>query len=495
MMKKLIAVLFTGFVCSSCSEKQKHEITHVSTQGKEMTQLYLFQNTEEKENIKLKVKGKIPEWLEGEFIRNGPGIIKDKNGYVKSWFDGLAKLHSFTFQRGEVIYTTKFLKSEAYNIYQSTGEFDFQGFAQQSKTNSFSFIDFMLNIKNKKVINANVNVARINKQLVALTETPLPVVFDKSLNTLGPLDYDDNLPKNYSYESAHILKDPDTQASWNFLIKLGIFETAYQVYTIPHNSQERKLVASIPVSSISYMHSFSLAGRYVVLTDYPLRAKKPRDIGNGFIDAFSWQEKENTIIYVIDKESGKYWTFKTEPFFSFHHINGFEKDGKVCVDLIAYPTSQIVRDINSYPFIKNPDNKLIRLEMNFTDNKAEVKTLSSEHYEFPRLNDNFIGKENQYFYAMYSQEKGNGLIKYNLQNLGHHSWYEEGMYANEPVFVSRPDGQTEDDGVILSVVNDLKSKKSFLLVLSAKDLKEIARVDAPHLIPFGFHGQFYYSSS
>ena len=96
----------------------------------------------------------------------------------------------------------------------------------------------------------------------------------------------------------------------------------------------------------SYMHSFSLAGKYFVLVDYPLRAKKPQSIADGFIEAFSWFEKEPTIVYVIDRESGQFWSFCTESFFSFHHINGFEKEGKVYIDLIAYPNADIIYKVS-----------------------------------------------------------------------------------------------------------------------------------------------------
>ena len=41
-----------------------------------------------------------------------------------------------------------------------------------------------------------------------------------------------------------------------------------------------------------------------------------------------------------------------------------------------------------------------------------------------------------------------------------------------------------------SVVLDAASERSFLLVLDAGDLTELARAEVPHHIPFGFHGQF-----
>jgi carotenoid cleavage dioxygenase-like enzyme len=58
------------------------------------------------------------------------------------------------------------------------------------------------------------------------------------------------------------------------------------------------------------------------------------------------------------------------------------------------------------------------------------------------------------------------------------------------VFVAEPDAAEEDAGVLLSIVLDGERGSSFLLVLDARDLSELARAEVPHHIPFGFHGQF-----
>ena len=44
--------------------------------------------------------------------------------------------------------------------------------------------------------------------------------------------------------------------------------------------------------------------------------------------------------------------------------------------------------------------------------------------------------------------------------------------------------------MLLSVVLDAAAGRSFLVVLDAHTLEELARAEAPHHIPFGFHGQF-----
>ena len=45
-------------------------------------------------------------------------------------------------------------------------------------------------------------------------------------------------------------------------------------------------------------------------------------------------------------------------------------------------------------------------------------------------------------------------------------------------------------GVIVSVVLDGQGDRSFLLVLDAQTFEETGRAFAPHVIPFGFHGEF-----
>ena len=71
------------------------------------------------------------------------------------------------------------------------------------------------------------------------------------------------------------------------------------------------------------------------------------------------------------------------------------------------------------------------------------------------------------------------------------TWYAEGCYPGEPVFVADPGANEEGEGVLLSVVLDARRGTSFLLVLDAHSLAEIARAECPHHIPFSFHGNFF----
>ena len=87
------------------------------------------------------------------------------------------------------------------------------------------------------------------------------------------------------------------------------------------------------------------------------------------------------------------------------------------------------------------------------------------------------------------------IVKVNVQTGEAVTWFEDGCYPGEPVFVASPDSNAEDQGVLLSVVLDVNSHRSFLLVLNAASLTELARAEAPHHVPFGFHGNYLAAAS
>ncbi len=52
-----------------------------------------------------------------------------------------------------------------------------------------------------------------------------------------------------------------------------------------------------------------------------------------------------TRFLVVDKGDGTLIrTCETEAFFAFHHVNAFEEDKDLFVDLLAYPDDAVIRD-------------------------------------------------------------------------------------------------------------------------------------------------------
>ncbi|MFN4174080.1 MAG: carotenoid oxygenase family protein, partial [Parachlamydiaceae bacterium] len=215
-------------------------------------------------NVKLNIKGYFPEWLKGTFVRNGP-VDTFLNGISnRHWFDGLSKLHAFTFKEEGVFYSSSFLKTDAYKAVKVDKTLNYTGFAVDPCRALFkSFFIHHL------APNANVNVSKIQEAYVALTEIPLPIRFDlETTKTLGPFSFSDNLPTSGCWESAHphILENE----SYSYLVDIG-FTSRYVLTKRSNGSDKREVLKELSVKNPSYMHSFSVTENKIILSEYPLR--------------------------------------------------------------------------------------------------------------------------------------------------------------------------------------------------------------------------------
>lgn len=453
----------------------------------------------------LQVEGKFPDWLEGVLVRNSSIPIYQEGKQISHEFDGLAMLHGFAFNRGEVFYTNRFLKSQQHDAVVNKGVTQYHGFASQP---SFwqRVQDFFIS-SDQWVANASVNVFKYGNDYVALTEVPLPARFDlKTLDTLGSFIFQDHLPKSQCWESAHPHFDPSSHEIVNFLIEFGQ-QSYYVIYRMKEGSSFREVIAKVPVDMPAYMHSFAMTEHYIILTEFPLIVN-PIDLlikNKPFIHNFVWMPERGTRFIVIERSSGKIMTqMSTDPFFSFHHANAYEVDNgnKVIVDLVAFP------DISLMPSLfpqasslgaseSNWQRRLMRYQLLLDKHEILPEVLLEKNVEFPRFNDQFDGKSYRYLYMTISEDsidgkkERSGICKFDLLTREFKTWNQAGYDAVEPVFVSFPNGQNEDEGIVLTVIYDEEKKHSFLLALDGPSLNEIARAELPWHIPGSFHGQYF----
>lgn len=105
----------------------------------------------------------------------------------------------------------------------------------------------------------------------------------------------------------------------------------------------------------------------------------------------------------------------------------------------------------------------------------------------------YNAKDDQYAYGVGQTDDAflGKLIKVDVQDGSTLNWSEDDVYPGEPVFVEAPDATDEDDGVVMSIVTDVKRECSYFLLPDASSFQELARTEVPHKVPLGFHGQFY----
>ena len=455
-------------------------------------------------NVSPTVTGKIPLWLEGTLIRNGPVNVAVDGKANKHWFDGLAMLHGFSFHGGEVQYSNKFLRTEAFNKVFQEGALDYAGFATDPCRSLFKrFFTWLLPHSTPELQNANINAAKYADQYVALTETPLPVKFNpKTLETLGILDFQDELPKERCWESAHPHYDLKNKAILNYLIEYGK-KSFYTFYRIQKDMPSRQIVAKVPVDNPAYMHSFAITENYLILAEYPF-VINPFDLllkGRPFIENFSWQPERGTNFICINRKNGNVKSrLKTKAFFAFHHINAFERGDQVILDIVCYDDPKIITDIANYfkGSAKNEaPSRVERFYLPLAGKTASSEILSDLAIELPRINPALDGRPYAFGYFADAREPRKGdetraLYKLNTETKVVLQWSEKGCSPGEPIFVPKPNAQYEDDGIILALVLDLIKQGSFLLILDAKNFEEISRATVPHMIPPGLHGEFFF---
>ncbi len=117
------------------------------------------------------------------------------------------------------------------------------------------------------------------------------------------------------------------------------------LYGLPAGSSTRRVIARMPVKQPAYMHAFGMSERYLILAEYPLRVNPLRAGARGkpFIQNYKWRPEQGTRFRVFDRATGELrGSYETEAFFSFHHVNAFERDGELVIDLCAYEDASII---------------------------------------------------------------------------------------------------------------------------------------------------------
>jgi beta,beta-carotene 9',10'-dioxygenase len=449
---------------------------------------------------RLPMAGRMPDWLRGSLYRNGPAQFEAGSKKLEHWFDGFGMIHRFEFRGDGVGYRNRYIRSRSFRQSMRDARlFDMQ-FATNAREswagNVWSFWKNGLSVTD----NTSVSLMPGNRgELIALTEAKHQMRIDATnLNTLGYVEYDDRL--KHVIGSAHPHYDYARAETVTYSVNFGRI-SEYLVHRVRQGSRSRDIVARIPVKRPSYMHSFALTENHAVLTESPLTVNPLAFLFSGrpFIKNYQWEPDRGTVFLVINRNSGQVQRFETAPLFCFHHVNAWEAQGEVCVDLCAYGGPHVIQDL-SLSSLRNPSSNEWRLpevrryRLDLKGGAVRIEILSDQGLELPRMAYRSHNTHRyRYVYGISTDrtdEPWNSLVRLDTVLGTALAWKQDGAYPGEPVFVPEPGGARENQGVVLSLVLDGARRHSFLLVLDAESFDELGRADLPHAVPYGFHGLY-----
>ena len=452
---------------------------------------------DEHQNLLVDVEGSVPNWLDGSLLRNGPAKFDVGGERVEHWFDGLGMLTRFAFDGGAIEYSNRFLRSEEYRDVTERGRLSGSQFGTTNGGVLGGLRDRLLPTITD---NANVNVVDVGGRYVAITETQIGIEFDPTtLRTVGRYPFDD---LDGQMMTAHPHVDPRNGETVTLTTRFGR-TSDYRFYRLPRGADRFRFVGALATDRPSYVHSFALTADHVVLVEFPfdvhpLQLLVPST--EAFIERYQWRPSEGTRFAIVDRESGAVVSESmAEPFFAFHHVNAFEDGGEVVVDVAAFDEPSVIDslylenlELGPFPAI---DGELRRYRVPVGGGPIERETLYANGMTLPRISSGRNTRPYRYAYGQGTPDQAAGLdqrlLKVDTRSGKALEWAESGTYCGEPVFVTRPGSDREDDGVVLSVVLETEAGRSSLLVLDGETFSEVARAPLPQVVPFDFHGQFF----
>jgi carotenoid cleavage dioxygenase-like enzyme len=455
--------------------------------------------TREYHDYRLPIEGSVPSWLSGTLVRNGPGRFEAGERRVNHWFDGLAMLRRYAFDDGTLRYSNRFLRTDAYadaSEGRLTGQF---GTDTRGWRRLFELVASLG--APTPTDNANVHVARIDGEYVALTETPRRIAFDRrTLATRGEFTFDDDITEHLS--AAHLVADPHREELVGFATAFGS-TPQYHLYRLPRGSRTREIIASIDARGPAYVHDCSVTASHVIIVETPLvlsvlRALNP--LSQGAIDMLDWQPQRGTRVLVVDRDTGELVADPAlAPRFTFHHVNAYDDGRTIVLDVVEFPDGDIVdalalAKLDGAGFPAVPDATLCRYRVDPRSNTVERTRLYDGGMEMPRVARSVVGRRHRFAYGQATDRTGaNGLVKVDCETGTAREWWERSVYVEEPIPVTHPGADSEDDGVVLAPALDTERERTLLLVFDAATLTVQARAVLPHPEPFGFHGRFFRS--
>lgn len=442
------------------------------------------------------VKGVLPEWLQGDLVRTCPAVFEASRWQARHWFDGLGMIYAFRLGDAAVQFQSRLLESEAAaeiaggptrlgSFGTSTGRTWWQRAVQPVQ---------------RITDNTNVNIVKMGEELVALTEGDRHLRVDaRSLRSLGPVGYtNDDLGGTVA--GAHPHFDFARGQVVNFTTKFGAGGSV-SIYEHGGGERRRKLVGSWQTRRVPYVHSFGLTAAHAIIVAHPLSVA-PLDMlwsNRGYIDHFTWRPQDGTRLVVMDRASGAVTEYETDPLFMFHTVNAFERGGETVLDLLAYPSASIMNELRIERMVEQlPDLRpsLVRFIMRPGRRRAEREALSDVGFEFPSTSYRRVnGADYQFCWGAADGPQTDGsyassIVKVDVRTGVSSSFSDGDRIYGEPVFVARPGGVDEDDGVLLTVGTSQRAETSALAIIDAKTMALLASAEVPSAIPLGFHGSF-----
>ncbi|KAL6865216.1 hypothetical protein ACP4OV_016367 [Aristida adscensionis] len=459
----------------------------------------------------LPVEGHIPDWLNGTYLRNGPGLWELGDHAFDHIFDGYATLVRVTFRRGRATGAHRQIESDAYRAARAHGRPLLREFSQLCAGEP-SLLD-AVGLATGAALSDNANISVVplgDGRVVCLTEATKGSieVRPETLDTIGRFRYTDGLWG--LVQSTH----PVVTSSELLTIVPDFLRRSYTVVRMASGSNERGSGGEGALPGRPDAGVGALVRHHGELRRRPgdaapvLGSRRALAAPDAFLHLRLAAGRRELCACHLQVHRNELASVEVPPFITFHFINAYEEKREDGLRIVAdcceyYADPAIVKEFALHrlrspradkdPF---PDARVARFTIPLDGSPSgdlETALEPEEHgrgVELSTINPAYRGREYRHVYACGARRPCkffNTLTKIDLVAKEAKNWHEEGAVPSEPFFVGRPGATNEDDGVVISIISTVDGD-GYALLLDAATFNEIARVRFPYGLPFGFHG-------
>ena len=440
----------------------------------------------------VRVEGSVPAWLRGALLLNGPALWELPGGALQHWFDGYAMQHRIAIDAGDASYRSRFVGSDAYRRSVAAGKPVYGEFGSPNPASLWSRLRGPQATDNPAVV-----MSRHGARWTAVTETPHFTYFDAdTLETQERVDLSGpELPMHLM--AAHGL----TLADGSYLNVGTQFgpKCRQTLFRVPPGAARPVAIGSLAMPKAGYTHAFALAPGHAIVWECALRAQPLafRFGAKSFKDNFRWEPDGGSAIHAIALAGGAVRSWRIPPMFAFHATQAFADGADLVLEIsiyddgLAFDDLTLARRRQGAPLRSIP--RLVRYRLRAGAADADPEPLGVA-LELQQIHPAACGQRRaSVCWGSGFGARGEFLdrtLRVDLDGGAVTTWQRANAVHLEPLFVARPGGSADDDGVLLVPTLADDDAASVICIVDARAMQCLAELHAPQVIPFGFHAAF-----
>ncbi|MFT5352924.1 MAG: carotenoid cleavage dioxygenase-like enzyme [Polyangiales bacterium] len=432
----------------------------------------------ETSSVALKViEGEVPRDLFGSYVRNGPNPEFRAEGR-HHWFDGDGMLHGLRFENGEVRYQSRWVQTPSLEAERAEGHALWKGVLESANTNP----------DQRYKDTGNTDVIAYGDELLAFHYMGGAAwrLHGQTFETLGRLETPARM-------SAHAKVDPVSGELIYF--DYGVKEPFLTFGRIAKDGTH--VTQEAPVERPVFPHDMAFTKRFGVLMAPPVSlSAKHAAAGRWGVEE---HPDEPFRFVLMPRGEGAPRVFEASNCYVYHVVDAWD-DGEA-VELVGFRSPKL--------FPKSDQSEgalgvmmanlrlratLHRWRFDLTTGQTHEEPLDERNAEFPTvdLRRQSLGCEHAYAMTIPTTTprlRFDGVLKYAVKSgaaAGEHS-FGPGRTGSEVSFAARDGSRAEDDGYLVSLVQDEGANRSEAVVLHAESMELACRLEIPTRVPLGFH--------